>query len=589
MATPRLMAYTTGAFYVAGGTAAILVTSGSWSAPDWRSAAILALAAIAVAVGSVLLLWGRNLPRGAFDLVVAQGAAFVAAAVVLCRDDVTALGVAGVFVFCAVDNLYFFARRAALVHTAWLLTAVAGSLLWRGVEPGVVGAVMTVQVAVVAVIGRLVQRAAHGTRDSLTDLLNRRGLDERLEESVATAHRTGAPLSLALVDLDHFKQVNDQGGHTAGDELLADLAERLSSRLHTLAPAAALARHGGDEFAVVLPGADLARAEELAQALRAEAAPTGLSVGVAQLRAAEDPGTLLRRTDTALYEAKAGGRGRVAVAGGADDDLLEDLRTALDAHALDVVLQPVVVPGVGPDATRFVGVEALARWTHPVRGPVSPAVFIPLAEANDLIGDLDRVVTRRACADAVLLREATGADLFLTVNASGRHLVDPGFVPDLLATAAETGWPLSGLVVEVTESTVESASDATRDTLEELRAVGVRVAIDDFGTGYSALSQLDTMPADFLKLDAHFTAQLTVSDRRRALLAGLLRMSGDLGLVVIAEGVETGEQEDALVALGCPLAQGYWHQRPQPVAALVAALLAARDRDDSPGAVLGGV
>ncbi|MEZ0165835.1 putative bifunctional diguanylate cyclase/phosphodiesterase [Kineococcus sp. LSe6-4] len=566
------MAYTTGAFYVTGGTAAALTTTGSWPHPDPRTTAVLVLAAIAVTAGAALLRWGRSLPHGAYHPVVVQGALLVATAVVLSRDDVTALAIAGIFVFCAIDNLYFFARRAALAHTALLLAAVAGSLLWRQIDPGVVGAVMIVQVAVVAVIGRLVQRAAHGTRDGLTDLLNRRGLDERVEERVEGAHRAGAPLAVALIDIDHFKQVNDLGGHAAGDELLVDLAGRLSARLHALVPAAALARHGGDEFAVVLPGTDLDGAQDVAQALRAEAAPTGLSIGVAQLRAGEDPATLMRRADSALYEAKAAGRGRVAVAGGVDEGLLEDLRTALREGTLQAVLQPVVVPGAGPGATRLVGVEALARWTHPVRGPVSPAVFIPLAEANDLIADLDRVVIRRACADAVELRRAVGQDLFLTVNASGRHLVDPDFLQDLLATATETGWPLSGLVVEVTESTVESASDATRDTLEELRAVGVRVAIDDFGTGYSALSQLDTMPADFLKLDAHFTAQLTVSDRRRALLAGLLRMSTDLGLVVIAEGVETGEQEQALLALGCPLAQGYWYQRPQPVADLVRAL-----------------
>jgi diguanylate cyclase (GGDEF)-like protein len=572
VATPRLVAFTTGSFYVAGGIAAALTTIGSWPHPGARGIAILALATTAVVAGSLLLGWGRLLPRWTFHVVVGQATLMLGSGVVLSADDTAALGVAGVFAFCAVDNLYFFARRAAVAHTALLLAAVAGSLFWRGIDPGVVAALMLVQVALVVVIGRLVARAAHGTRDSLTELLNRRGFDERFEEAVASAHRSGSDLSVALLDLDHFKHVNDSGGHAAGDALLVSLADALTRALAGCAPTGTvLARQGGDEFAVVTPGLDLAAAVAVAEALRDAAAPTGLSVGVAQLGPREDAGALLRRADTALYEAKNAGRSRVATADTGDPALLEDFRAALVSGGLEVALQPIVVPGTG----ETVGVEALARWNHPARGPVSPAEFIPLAEAHGLVKELDLVVARLACADSVRLRRALGRDLVLTINASGRHLVDPDFVQDLLQVLADTGWRARDLVVEVTESTVEAASTAARDTLEELRAIGVRVAIDDFGTGYSAFSQLDALPADFLKLDKDFTSQLTASGRRRAVLGGLLRMSEELGLAVIAEGVETPEQERALVALGCPLAQGYLFHRPLPVADLVRALTSA--------------
>ncbi|MGI4895006.1 MAG: putative bifunctional diguanylate cyclase/phosphodiesterase, partial [Janthinobacterium lividum] len=536
-----------------------------WPHPGARGGSLILLAVVAIGVGAALLRWGRLLARGVFHVVVGQATLMIAAGVILSADDTAALGVASAFVFCAIDNLYFFARRAAVAHTTFFLAAVAGSLLWREIDLGVVGAFVLVQVTVVAVVSRLVQRAAHGTRDSLTGLPNRRGFDERLEETVSTAHRTGNDLSVALIDLDHFKDVNDSDGHAAGDVLLASLAATLRDHLP---PGAVLSRHGGDEFAVLAPGLGLPAMIEAAAHLRAIAAPVGLSVGVAQLGNGEDVGTLVRRADAAMYEAKRAGRGRVHAAAGHEDVLLRDLRACLADGDIGVVLQPILVPGTAT----LVGVEALARWHHPERGAVPPCEFIPLAEANGLIAALDAAVTRRACAEATWLRQALGRDLLLTVNVSGRHLIDADFVSKLVTTLQTTGWRAGDLVVEVTESVMEAASCAAHITLEELRTLGVRVAIDDFGTGYSAFSQLDSLPADFLKLDAKFTSQITTSVRRRAVLGGLVRMSEELGLVLIAEGVETIEQEEVLLALGCHLAQGYLFHRPLPAAELLHAL-----------------
>jgi len=231
-----------------------------------------------------------------------------------------------------------------------------------------------------------------------------------------------------------------------------------------------------------------------------------------------------------------------------------------------VALQPVL----RLRGERVVGVEALARWTDPVRGVVPPAEFVPVAEAAGLIGELGGFVLERACRDVAVLVEAWGTPLVLTVNVSGRQLLEPGFVDRVLATLALTGWTPAALVVEVTESLLDATTPAATEALRALRRVGVAVAIDDFGTGYAALSRLDAAPADFVKLDAQFIADITTSPRRAAVLRAVLDLCAGLGLAVIAEGVERREQADLLRELGCPLAQGYLFARPLPVAELVA-------------------
>jgi len=574
----RTKTATTGCLYLSGGTAGAMTTSAVWGSVRPATAVLLALTLLAVLTGAALLVWGHRAPRWSIHAAVASGSVLIAAAVVLSHDDTAAMGVAAVFTLCAIGILYFFGRRQAQVHTAVQLTAVVASLAWRGIHPGVMGALVLVQLAVVVTVGRLVTRAADSVLDSLTGLPNRRGFEERLEQSAADAQRTGTRLGIALVDVDHFKAVNDRGGHAAGDALLQHLAR---SWVHLLPAQVQLSRHGGDEFSLVAPAHSAAELTLICQRLREAAAPHSVSAGVAELDTAESCASLVRRADSALYVAKASGRARTRTAAPDDDALSGELAAALAAGSLSVVLQPIVQP-----TTRgLVGVEALARWKHPVRGWVSPGCFIPVAERTGQVAALGLFVLDQACRDAAVLRAALGRDVVLTVNASGHQLSDRDFVDDVAAVLLRTGWPAAQLVVEVTESTVEIASSGALTTLAQLRELGVAVAIDDFGTGYSAFSHLDTLPADYLKLDAAFTAKITSSSRRAAMLVALLDLAEQLSLTVIAEGVETAEHANLLSLLGCPLAQGYHYARPAAVHDLVAALATAEDPQPSISAI----
>jgi diguanylate cyclase (GGDEF)-like protein len=416
--------------------------------------------------------------------------------------------------------------------------------------------------------------------DVLTGLGNRLCLQETLH-ACARAERLG----LMFIDLDGFKTINDTLGHDRGDELLKVLARRLRTQLRGEDLAVRL---GGDEFVVLLrePGRveDAQRvADKLLAALAAPVQLAGQQVLVtASLGLAlypeqvAEPELLLKAADAAMYVAKARGRNRWAVyapvlAEAASEQLRieQALRQALRRKQLSLAWQPVVDMETG--ALR--GAEALLRWQHPQLGAVSPARFIPVAEALGLIVPMGAWVLDRACAQAALWVQRQ-PDFRVAVNVSVRQF-EQDDVPRRVRTAlARHGLPPGCLEVEVTESLFGQAV-ALRSMLEELRALGVRIALDDFGTGYSSLGQLRSLPLDRLKIDRSFVADLEGGGGGQAIAQTIVTLAQSLGLAVTAEGVENEAQRRILLALGAREAQGWLFHAPQGAAALEALLPAA--------------
>ncbi len=412
---------------------------------------------------------------------------------------------------------------------------------------------------------RLTYQASH---DALTKLANRALFAHRVEEVLAVP-ATAATTAVVLVDLNEFKAVNDSLGHAVGDALLIATADRL---VRLGPPGSTIARLGGDEFAVLLIGTTPEQVEELAEQItRAFDPPVPLgdrdiamaaSIGYAYGWAEASPDELLRRADVAMYAAKGGGERRqtrhagytqtIDCAFAAQTQLEADLRQAIEDDALYLLFQPIVELGT----RRPVAVEALLRWNHPDRGPVSPTTFVPIAERTGLIVPLGRWVLRTACAQAAAWHRRYGdAAPAMSVNVSPLQLRDTGFVDEVAARLSEHGLPPDRLTVEVTESMAVD-EPGSRTNLAALHRLGVRVSLDDFGTGHSALSLLDECPVDELKLDRAFTQACTDPARRRvaAAVAGLAR---SLELDTVAEGVETAAEADELERLGFRFGQGY--------------------------------
>ena len=401
--------------------------------------------------------------------------------------------------------------------------------------------------------------------DPLTGLANRLGFGEAV-----AARRSGATVALMMLDLDRFKIVNDTLGHVTGDAVLRRIARRL---LGAVRPEDVVARLGGDEFAIVLgdPGdtADLvAMAERIIDVVArpfivdGQVFDLGASVGIATALA--DGGTteiLSRHADLALYRAKDEGRGTYRFFEAAMDEQVRarraaelDLRRATARQEFEVVYQPQVDTATGA----FTGAEALVRWNHPVRGTVSPADFIPLAEDLGLIGTIGQQVLRAACREAA----TWPAHLGVAVNVSPVQLRDRNFAATVADILRQTGFAGQRLELELTENALLQDDGETLAILHALRGLGIRIAMDDFGTGYSSLSNLRRFPFDKIKIDQSFVRQLPGDPESVAIVQAIASLGAKLGMIVTAEGVETDEQRRFVIAEGCHQVQGYLFSRP---------------------------
>jgi diguanylate cyclase (GGDEF)-like protein/PAS domain S-box-containing protein len=406
--------------------------------------------------------------------------------------------------------------------------------------------------------------------DPLTGLANRTLLFEDLRRCLAGAGDGPGP-ALLILDLDGFKDLNDTFGHRAGDEALRELGARLS---RAAGEHATVARLAGDEFAVLLPACDRAAAlesafrllEALQVAFAVEGTEIGLSgsIGVAVSPAhGTDPDDLVHAADVAMYHAKRNSTGVAEYASSSDvrrpDRLLlrQELRRAIGAGELEVHYQPQCSV-----AGHLVGAEALVRWRHPERGLLMPRDFLGLAEESDLICEVTDAVLAVALRDAARW-DAVGTGLRISVNISTRDLRDPRLPDRVTRALAANGIAATALTLEVTENGLATARDAAQH-LTALRTEGVRVSLDDFGTGFAPLATLREMPVDEIKIDRSFVRGIDAVDRDAALVGGLIRLGHDLGLVVVAEGVETRVGADHLERLACDVLQGYLVGRPRP-------------------------
>jgi len=418
--------------------------------------------------------------------------------------------------------------------------------------------------------------------DPLTGLANRVFFHEQLEHAVSIRTETEAETAVVFVDLDQFKQINDQYGHSVGDEVLSVLGERMKSVIRA---GDSVARLGGDEFAVLLtsvqePAEAAIVAERLVERITAPIDVAGrhllvtASVGIALGSSGAE---LLKQADAAMYRAKLHGDADYAFY---DDELdqaalnrfkrIGELREAIAGKQFSLAYQPVV----NLDPFEVVGLEALLRWQHPTRGEIQPLDFIPLAEESGLIVHIGRWVLLEACFYASRLRELLGRDVEIAVNVSARQLQHPEFVDHVDNALQRADLPAHLLTLELTESVLVASGERAEQQLNVLKDRGVKFALDDFGTGYASLAYLQRLPVDIVKIDRSFTAKIDSGAADLALLEGIVGLGKALGLQLVAEGIERVAQQGIVQDLGCHGAQGFHFGRPAPAAAATEALTA---------------
>ncbi len=422
-------------------------------------------------------------------------------------------------------------------------------------------------------------------RDPLTGLYNRRALADQGEAMLAAAMQQGRGVAMLLLDLDHFKTVNDLHGHAIGDALLRAAASEI---VQVTPPDAFIARLGGDEFACAFAfdPADTGYVEAVARAVVARLAQpfalatmqvhVSVSVGIA--RSTFDCATmdgLMRCADIAMYAAKQQGRDRHAWF---DVSMERELKARNDIEAGMRIAIPrgEIVPyfeqQIDLATGRLQGFEVLARWNHRTRGVLEPETFLPIAHDSGLIGELSLAVMRQALTEA----RDWDPSIAIAVNIAPAQLKDPWFAQKLVKLLTETGFPAHRLEAEITEASLFENLATAQSIVQSLKNQGIRLALDDFGTGYSSLAHLRALPFDRIKIDKSFVASIGDSAESRAIVSAITRLGDSLGLPVTAEGIESREIEAALAELGCHRGQGYFYGRPLPVDS-VRSLLAGRN------------
>ena len=415
--------------------------------------------------------------------------------------------------------------------------------------------------------------------DALTGLANRNLLRDRLEQGLRVAHRYGRACSVAFIDLDNFKLINDSLGHDVGDQVLKIVGERLAACIRE---GDTVARLGGDEFVLLVTehGRDSGRLRVAQRVIAAIAQPFAIdqrefkvtcSIGIASFpHDGADADTLLRNADTAMYRAKDLGRNTFQLYSAEMNANLDerltletDLWNALERNEFVLHYQPKVELASG----RIVGLEALLRWHHPTKGMILPDRFIPIAEESSLIVEIGNWVLHEACAQASAWRKAQGRDLPIAVNVSGRQIHN-GLADIVRAALVSANVAPHCLEIELTESAVMSNTESAIEALSSLRELGVGISLDDFGTGYSSLSYLKRLPVTGLKIDQSFVRDLVSDPDDSAIVRAIIVVGQELSLDVTAEGVETSEQVDFLKKHGCGRAQGYLFARPLPASEL---------------------
>ncbi|WP_076538490.1 EAL domain-containing protein [Shewanella sp. UCD-KL21] len=417
--------------------------------------------------------------------------------------------------------------------------------------------------------------------DALTGLANRAMFNRRLQKIIQQAHRSNEKLALLFLDLDRFKHVNDSYGHSMGDALLVEAAKRLQ---HSVEAEHLVCRFGGDEFVILIRNANsIDQINLIAETiLKTIEAPFRLfgreffvstSIGISMWpEDSQDAETLIKNADLAMYHAKEEGRGNFQYYSAERNaeaqyhlKIEADLRSAIENNDFELYYQPQIDILQGD---KFVGMEALIRWHHPVEGFIRPDIFIKVAESCGLIIDIDRWVLRQACIDGARWHALYDQPFQLSVNVSAVQFRQVDFIDNLKATLADTGMPATCLAIEITEGVLMKELQVARSHLTQLKQLGIEVAIDDFGTGYSSLAYLRSFEVNTLKIDRSFLIDIATNEADQAIVSSIIELARNLKLQVVAEGVESHAQMEQVFSRGCYIIQGYFFAKPMPKAEL---------------------